>query len=89
MAIDTSYYYITLNLNDGTPIQLDTYKFKSEADKYYNLMLNDTRGLKDTFISLSNIPIDEFNTLSLIEVKEKWGRQVSQRCISRNQFKRK
>ena len=81
--ITEHFYYTQLNLTDGTPIMLDSYgKDGSDAMKHFRAM-QDRGILKDSFRELENIPISEFDGLSLVRVTTKYGRQIKQECISR------
>ena len=83
--IDKHFYYIQLNTTTY-PIQLELFSDKVEADRYYNLMIQDKQGLKDSFTGLQNIPIEEFVGLSIIAVHERYGHQLSQACVRHNKF---
>ena len=83
--IDKNYYYIQLN----TPkhkVKLELFADKVEADKYFNLVIQDRQGLKDSFVGLQSIPIEEFVGLSIIAVHERYGHQLSQACVRYSNF---
>ena len=80
--IYTEYFYIQLNLTDGTPILLDTYSYIEDAEQHFQNM-TDKSIIQDSFTGLTNIPIEEYAGLSLIRVKQTYGRQVGQQCIKR------
>ena len=80
--IHTEYFYTQLNLTNGTPIMLDIYGYREEAEQHFQAM-KDKYILKDSFVGLTNIPIEEFDGISLIRVMQKYGRQVGQQCIAR------
>ena len=80
--IHTEYYYIQLNLTDDTPILLDTYSYIEDAEKHFQDM-TDKSIIQDSFVGLSNIPIEEYAGLSLIRVQKTYGRQVGQQCLER------
>lgn len=80
---DKHFYYLQLNTYSH-PIQLELFDDRVEADRYFNLMLQDKQRLKDSFTSLQNIPIEEFCSLSIIAVHERYGHQLSQACVLRD-----
>lgn len=82
---DKNFYYLQLNTYSH-PIQLKLFDDKVEVDKYFNLMLQDKQRLKESFIGLQNIPIEEFCSLSIIAVRERYGHQLSQACVLRDTF---
>ena len=85
MAIEKQFYYITLNTPTHT-IQLDLYNSYVEAEKYMELMVRDKEGLQASFTGLQSIPIEEFASLSIIKVRERYGHQVSQACVRTKAF---
>ena len=80
--IKTSYYYTQLNLTDDTPIMLDTYSYREDAEQHFQCM-TDKNILQESFDGLTNIPTEEFATISLIQVTKTYGTQTGQKCIAR------
>ena len=80
--INTCYYYTQLNLEDGTPIMLDTYSYYEDAEQHYRAM-TDKGILQASFAGLTNIPTTEYSSISLVKVSQKYGRQTGQECIAR------
>lgn len=80
--IHTDYFYTQLNLTDGTPIMLDIYNYREDAENHFRA-ITDRNILQDSFVGLTDIPIEEFDGISLIRVHQKYGRQVGQECIAR------
>ena len=80
--IHTSYYYTQLNLIDDTPVMLDTYSYYEDAEQHFNAM-TDKNILQESFTGLTNIPVEEYASISLVKVYQKYGRQTGQECIKR------
>ena len=80
--IHTSFFYTQLNLTDGTPIMLDTYSTREDADKHFHAM-SDKDILQESFTGLTNIPTKEYASISLVRVSQTYGRQTGQQCIAR------
>ena len=80
--IHTSYFYTQLNLTDGTPILLDTYSYREDAEQHFRVMQNKSI-LQESFAGLTNIPTKEYSSISLVKVSQKYGRQTGQECIAR------
>ena len=83
--IDKHFYYIQLN-TPTHPVQLELFADKVEADKYFNLRIQDMQGLQDSFVGLQSIPIEEFVGLSIIAVHERYGHQLSQARVRYSNF---
>lgn len=80
--IHTSYFYTQLNLTDETPIMLDIYNYEEEAREHFQA-IKDKGILQESFVGLTNIPLEEFASVSLVRVSQKYGRQIGQQCIAR------
>ena len=83
--IDKHFYYIQLN-TPTHPVQLELFADKVEADKYFNHAIHDKQVLKDSFVGLQSIPIEEFVGLSIIAVHEQYGHQLSQERVRYSNF---
>ena len=82
---DKQFYYIALNTPTHT-VQLDIYNSYSEAEKYMDLMVRDKDGTQASFIGLQSIPIEEFASLSIIKVRERYGHQIEHNCVKTKAF---